>query len=233
VIDVHQDTRELLAGLPDRDVPALLHLLSCDDCTLNAVQSLTHDVEYGLAGEGEMSSEEAFQRLEETRPGLLRALEERRRHAQALLEALLELPAGERMRAVAREERFQERSLVRFYWAEGRVAARAGRPREALDLLLATRRKLLSLGRLHDAALATLDVALVLAEDRQPGEIHPLIHELLARFPSDAATAGVLVALAAFETVALEGREDLRKARALAAAYVQRMSRSGPHSTES
>lgn len=437
--DVHQETRELLAGLPDRDVPALLHLLSCDDCTLNAVQSLTREVEYGLAGDGEMDYEEAFHRLEETRPGLLRALEERRRHAQALLEALLELPAGERMWAVARQERFQEphlaevllersrsaqpkeprrseelarlawavaqhgaakstteyaaslrvraccllgnalrllrrldeadrafrqaarglmgpldiperalltgmlahlrlaqgrtdealalfwrsgylqglnadghhqgvclawiglvyldheepslalapltrarvvldageepalacrvrlglalchaaygrpvsaarfvaearglyprvddhRSLVRFYWAEGRVAARAGRPREALDLLLATRRKLLSLGRLHDAALATLDVALVLAEDRQPGEIHPLIHELLARFPSDAATAGVLVALAAFETVALEGREDLRKARALAAAYVQRMSRSGPHSTES
>jgi tetratricopeptide (TPR) repeat protein len=376
VIDVHRDTRKFLAGLPDRDVPALLHLLACDDCTLDAVQPPARQAEYGPGGgRGRLTdSAKAFQRLETTSPGMLRALEERRLHAQALLEALLDLPVGERLRAVAREARFQEPhlaevllersrsaqpreprrseelarlawavaqrgasrtsaehasslrvraccllgnalrllrrlnqadsafrqaaralvgpldmperaqlanlwghlrlaqgridealalfwragylhgqggdfhrqgvclariglayldheepslalapltharvvlddgeepalacrvrlglalchasygravaasrfvdearslylrikdpySLARFYWAEGRVAARAGRTQEALDLLLATRTRLLSLGRLHDAALATLDIALILAQNRQP-----------------------------------------------------------------
>jgi hypothetical protein len=128
-----------------------------------------------------------------------------------------------------------DRNRVRFFWAEGRVAARSGRTQEALDLLLATRTLWLRFERLADAALTTLDIALVLAQDRKPEEIHPLIHEVLASFPADPAAEGVAVALAAFEAIVLEGREgeDLTRAHALAAAYVQRMGRSGPHSTES
>jgi tetratricopeptide (TPR) repeat protein len=443
VSDRHRDTREFLAGLPERAVPALLHLLSCDDCTLNAVQSLRQEGGYGLGVEEEEATDygEMFQRLEEASPGLLRAFEERRRQTQSLLEDLLDVPVAERLRAVEREERFQEPHLaevllerssnaqpreprrseelarlalavmqggapkasteyaaslrvragcllgnalrllrrldeadvafrqaaqglmgpldiperallagllgrlrlaqgridealalcwragflyglegdchqqgiylawigliyldheepnmalppltharvamdaadepvlacrvrlglalchaaygrpvsagrlvdearnlygrvtddqnrVRFFWAEGRVAARSGRTQEALDLLLATRRMWLSFERLADAALATLDIALLLAQHRKPEEIHPLIHEIEASFPADPATAGMAVALAAFEAMALEGREgeDLKKAHALAIAYVLRMGRSGPHSTES
>jgi tetratricopeptide (TPR) repeat protein len=442
VSDRHRDTREFLAGLPERAVPALLHLLSCDDCTLNAVQSLRQEGGYGLGGEEEVVDYgEVFQQLEERTPGLLRAFEERSRQAQSLLADLLDVPMEERLRTVEREERFQEphlaevllerssdaqpkeprrseelarlalavmqggapktsaeyaaslrvragcllgnalrllrrldeadaafrqaaqglmgpmdiperaqltgllghlrlaqgridealalcwragylygldgdchqqgvylawigliyldheepdmalppltharvavdaadepvlacrvrlglalchaaygrpvsarrlvdearalyaqvkdhQSLVRFFWAEGRVAARSGRTQEALDLLLATRRRWLTFGRLPDAALTTLDIALVLAQVRKPEEIRPLIHEVLTSFPADPATKGMALALAAFEAIALEGQEeeDLKRAHALATAYVQRMGRSGPHSTES
>lgn len=135
MIDVHRDTREFLAGLPDRDIPALLHLLACDDCTLNAMQSLTQEVEYGLGGRRKMltACAEAFQRLEETSPGLLRALEERRLQAQALLEALLDLPAGERLRAVAREERFQEPHLAEVLLERSR-SAQPKEPRRSEEL---------------------------------------------------------------------------------------------------
>ena len=123
-------------------------------------------------------------------------------------------------------------SLARFFWAEGKVAAQAGASQEALDLLLAARGRWIGLGRLQDAALATLDVALVMARCRYPAGIHALIHELADHFPAHPATAGIRVALLAFEAVAreavsLESGEDLKKARSLAAAYVRRMVRGG------
>jgi hypothetical protein len=35
---VHQKTRELIANLPDQDIPALRHLLACDDCAIEQTQ---------------------------------------------------------------------------------------------------------------------------------------------------------------------------------------------------
>ena len=435
---VHQKTRELIASLPDRDLPAVRHLLACEDCALNALESLVSGGEEEVPAP-EVGSEEVLRHLGTFPPELLQAFRERLDTAEALLEVLVDLPAAERLSAVLREERFREphlaelllekslraqprearrseemarlayavalrsgaraggeysaslkvraccllgnalrllgdleaadrsfqvaaryfgaaldgperrmfnemvahlrlaqgrvdealallgragalceedgdlhrqgiclawaglicldhdeveraapllararialepseepalacrvrlglalcqaasgrrdraawlideartlyaqvgdaESLARFFWAEGKVAAQAGASQEALDLLLAARRRWIGLGRLQDAALSTLDVALVMARCRYPAGIHALIHELADHFPAHPATAGIRVALLAFEAVAreaaaLESGEDLKKARSLAAAYVRRMVRGGP-----
>jgi tetratricopeptide (TPR) repeat protein len=119
-----------------------------------------------------------------------------------------------------------ETRLSRFRWVEGKIAAQAGELAQALELLLAVRRGLIREGQLHEAALATLDLALVLARLERWEEIHPLVHELVEAFPNDPATNGAVIALGAFEALA-RGREDLRRARALAAGYLRRMRRRG------
>jgi hypothetical protein len=81
---VHQKTRELIASLPDRDVPALRHLLACEDCALNALESLAPREEKELTAPA-VGYEEVFRRLETFPPELLRALRERQEAAEALL----------------------------------------------------------------------------------------------------------------------------------------------------
>ena len=437
--EVHRRTREFLASLADRDVPALVHLLACDDCTLNALESLAQEVEAPPRRiEPAMDYGEVFQRLERWYPGVLKALEEKRAQAESLLGVLLDVPPGERLTAVERQERFQECSLaealieraleaqpreprrseelarlayaaarrsarkttvehaaslkvrsccllgnalrllgdlaeadrsfdraarhlggpldvpertlfnemvahlrlaqgrtdealallwragylcgvegdchrqgvclawvglvyldhdglekalemltqarvlleqeeepalacrvrlglalchasfgrtrsasryveearrlyprarehetlVRFYWAEGKVAMRAGRAQEGLELFLSARRQLISLGRLHDAALVTLDAALAMAQGGQAGDIRPLIHEMTERFPDHPAAGGVLLALSAFEALAREGMVDLKAGRSVAAGYIRRLSRGGDQLSE-
>lgn len=111
---VHQTTRELIASLPDRDIPAVRHLLACEDCAWNALESLAR----GPRGiEGELSppapgGEEVLRRLATFPPELLQAFRERQEAAEALLKALIDLPAAERLSAVLREERFRELHLA-------------------------------------------------------------------------------------------------------------------------
>ncbi|HTG31791.1 MAG TPA: hypothetical protein VLB76_02580 [Thermoanaerobaculia bacterium] len=115
--------------------------------------------------------------------------------------------------------------LVRFYWLEGRVSAHLGNLPEAVDLLEKVRGRLLKEGDLYEAALATLDLALLLARDERVAEIHPLIHELSAAFSVHPGADGALVALSAFEAIAAAKREDLEKAAEVAGGFLRRLSR--------
>ncbi|MEO6191570.1 MAG: hypothetical protein ABIS20_01045 [Thermoanaerobaculia bacterium] len=115
--------------------------------------------------------------------------------------------------------------LVRFYWLEGRVSAYLGNLPEAVDLLEKVRGRLLKEGDLYEAALATLDLALLLARDERGAEIHPLIHELGAAFSVHPGAEGAMVALSAFEAIAAAKREDLEKAAAVAGGCLRRLSR--------
>lgn len=72
----------------------------------------------------------AFASLEARTPGLLAALQKRRAETTALLEALLELPAAERPRAVMRDERFRQAHLAERLLEEAEMAE----PREAEEL---------------------------------------------------------------------------------------------------
>lgn len=131
----HLETRELLANLPQGSIPAVLHLLMCDECTLNALESLSREMQSTPAGAGSPlgCAVEVFRKLEEGVPGLLRALEERRSEAEGLLGELLEFPAAERGRVVMREGRFQQPHLAELA-LERSVEAAESDPLEAEEL---------------------------------------------------------------------------------------------------
>lgn len=69
---------------------------------------------------------------------------------------------------------------IRLYWLEGRLRARLGDVAQARELLVSVRKKYLTRLQLHEAMLATLDLAAVPA--RQSAEGRRLIDELEERF---------------------------------------------------
>ncbi|HYO15609.1 MAG TPA: hypothetical protein VE685_20625 [Thermoanaerobaculia bacterium] len=131
----HMETRELLADLPPESIPAVLHLLMCDECTLNALESLSRVMQPASPGAGSLLGgyDEVFREQEEGMTELLRALEERRSEAEGLLEELLEFPAGERTRVVIRDGRFQQPHLAELA-LERSAGARKSAPGEAEEL---------------------------------------------------------------------------------------------------
>ena len=72
------------------------------------------------------------------------------------------------------------RKTIRLYWLEGRLRARLGDVAQARELLVCVRKKYLTQLQLHEAVLATLDLAAVPA--RQSAEGRRLIDELEERF---------------------------------------------------
>ena len=112
-------------------------------------------------------------------------------------------------------------------WLEGRVALLTGDREEAAGLLSTARRSFLGAGKLYEAALATLDVILALPKPSRGVEsIHPLIHDVVERFPADVRRAGVVKALGAVELAAARCREaDFEAAVALAAGALRRFRR--------
>lgn len=76
--------------------------------------------------------------------------------------------------------------LYGFY---GAVLGMLGEPERACGLLRPARLRHLSEARLPEAALASLDLALVLADLGRISEIEPLAMELAERFPGEAAAA--------------------------------------------
>jgi hypothetical protein len=71
---------------------------------------------------------------------------------------------------------------IRLYWLEGQLRARLGDAAQARELLVSVRRKYLTQLQLHEAVLATLDLAAVPASGRKPEESHRLIDEMEERF---------------------------------------------------
>lgn len=74
--------------------------------------------------------------------------------------------------------------VVRVYWWEGRALARLGEREEALHVLESVRRRLIDEPSPAEAALATLDLALALAESDRAADVEPLAEALGAAFPT-------------------------------------------------
>jgi hypothetical protein len=105
-----------------------------------------------------------------------------------------------------------ERELVRIYGFEGRALARLGEREEALQVLEAVRRKLVQEPSPAEAALASLDLALVLAESGRAVEIEDLAVALETCFPEEPAAILSAGGIASFGDLAISGEPHLREA---------------------
>lgn len=103
-----------------------------------------------------------------------------------------------------------ELDLVRLLWLEGRIAARLGRPDEALGALARVRGEFISRGIPSDAALASLELALLYLEQGRPGEVKVLARQMAPIFQAQGIHREALAALRLFcraagdETVTVE-----------------------------
>jgi hypothetical protein len=106
--------------------------------------------------------------------------------AQSLLEETWRLYSG----STPAEE------MLRVYWAEARVLAGLGKGEEARHLLASVVERLLEEGSVAEAALAGLDLVLVLAELNRLAEVAELEARLAAALPAGSAAAAALPLLA-------------------------------------
>jgi tetratricopeptide (TPR) repeat protein len=132
-----------------------------------------------------------------------------RRHTEAL-------PLVVEAREIAIALRNQS-DVRRVLWLEARVEAGLGRRVDATAKLRQVRRELVDLRMAYDAALATLDLAVVLLEEGENAEVCALAAEMLAIFESLAVHREALAAVRVFwqaveaETATAElGRRLLR-----------------------
>jgi tetratricopeptide (TPR) repeat protein len=88
--------------------------------------------------------------------------------------------------------------LVRVLWLEARVAAGLGRRKEAAAALRQVRMDFAARGLAYDAALSTLDLAVVLLDDGRAAEVRTLAPEALPIFGSLGLQLEVLRALRLF-----------------------------------
>jgi tetratricopeptide (TPR) repeat protein len=98
------------------------------------------------------------------------------RHAEAV-----PLAAEARELAVALEN---EIDLLRVLWLEARIAAGLGRREEAVAKLRQVRREFAAREIAYDAALATLDLAVILLEAHDNAEVRALAAKMVAVFES-------------------------------------------------
>ena len=115
-----------------------------------------------------------------------------------------------------------ERELIRLYGFEGRALGRLGDREEALQILESVRRKLIAELSPAEAALASLDLALILAESGRAAEIESLAVALEASFPEEPALILAAGALASFGDLATAGEPHLRQAATDAAVTLRR-----------
>ncbi len=120
----HERTRELLASLSEAEVPAALHLLTCEDCYAEALRWLAERADLaGDPAEEKAGAEDLF-RLEWKAPGLVEAFARQRAEDEGLLRELLGLSPGERSRTVTKDSRFQSERLAELTLSESeRLAA--------------------------------------------------------------------------------------------------------------
>jgi tetratricopeptide (TPR) repeat protein len=135
--------------------------------------------------------------------------------AQALLPQVQEL-----FRSIARPIDF-----IRLRWAEGRIAAGLGRRAEAEATFLAVRDEFLRHGMGYDAALVSLDLAILYAEERRTEELKRLAGEIGPIFESRDVHREALAALMLFKEACQEERLTLQLATEIASS-LQRERRS-------
>jgi transcriptional regulator with XRE-family HTH domain len=88
--------------------------------------------------------------------------------------------------------------LLRVTWLSGRVAAGLGRRAEARAAFEQVRREFAALGNGYDAALASLELAVLHLEEGRPGEVRALAAEMVATFGAQRVHREALAALALF-----------------------------------
>ncbi|HEX4498603.1 MAG TPA: hypothetical protein VIE43_23195 [Thermoanaerobaculia bacterium] len=102
------------------------------------------------------------------------------------------------------------RERVRAHWLEARVLGLLGDRDEALQILESVRQMLFAEPSPAEAALASLDLGLMLAEAGRAGEIEALARELRTEFPGESAMIGAAGGLLRFAELALAGEVDAR-----------------------
>ncbi|HEX7185125.1 MAG TPA: hypothetical protein VF756_25075 [Thermoanaerobaculia bacterium] len=112
--------------------------------------------------------------------------------------------------------------LTRAYWLEGRLAAATGDLPDARGLLEGVRRKLIDERSFGDAALATLDLGVLLARLGWAEEVEPLGREVEAAFPGARGLSELLYGLRALSRAAAQGEAAVDDRRAEAAFELRR-----------
>jgi tetratricopeptide (TPR) repeat protein len=149
----------------------------------------------------------------------------------ALAASLAQTGDEERARRVLKQswQLFAEVSepaeMLRVYAWEGRVLACLGDRDEALHVLESVRRQLLAEPSPAEAALVSLDLALVLAESCRAEEIEALAEELRSSFPEIPTMLRAAQHLSAVGILAREGEPRLREATFKTAITLRRMFR--------
>lgn len=96
--------------------------------------------------------------------------------------------------------------FIRLRWAEGRIAAGLGRRDEAEATFLAVRQEFLRHGMGYDAALVSLDLATLFAQERRTDELKRLAAEIGPIFESRDVHREALAALVLFREACQEER---------------------------
>lgn len=96
--------------------------------------------------------------------------------------------------------------FIRLRWAEGRIAVSLGRRDEAEMTFLAVRQELLRHGMGYDAALVSLDLAMLYAQDRRTEELKRLAAEIGPIFEARDVHREALAALVLFREACQEER---------------------------
>ncbi len=110
---------------------------------------------------------------------------------------------------------------TRLRWLEGRIAAASGRPDEAAAALREVRDELVERRIAYDAALATLELAALLAGEGKTAEVKALAAESAPIFAAQRVERERLAALTLFRQAAGEERLTAALARRLLAAFKQ------------
>jgi tetratricopeptide (TPR) repeat protein len=114
------------------------------------------------------------------------------------------------------------RETTRAFWLEARVLGRLGESLEALQILESVRQKLFTEPSPAEAALASIDLGLLLAESGRAGEIEILAEALRTSFPGEAMLIVSAGGLLRFAELALAGEPDPRLMARHAAATMRR-----------
>jgi tetratricopeptide (TPR) repeat protein len=102
---------------------------------------------------------------------------------------------------------------LRLRWLEGRVAAGLGRTGEAVEALSQVRAGFAELGIAYDAALATLELAVVYLEQGRTREVKALARQMAPIFKAQGVHRGALAALKLFCQAAEEEAATVELAR--------------------
>jgi len=108
-----------------------------------------------------------------------------------------------------------ELDTLRLRWLEGRIAAGLGRTEEALAALSEVRSRFAELDIAYDAALATLEVAVLHLEQGRTGEVKELAMEMAPIFQAQGVHREALAALQLFCEAAKKEAVTVELARRL------------------
>jgi tetratricopeptide (TPR) repeat protein len=117
--------------------------------------------------------------------------------------------------------------LARLSWTEARIAAGLGQTEAAVHLFQRLRQEFVDRGMAYDAALVTLDLTALHAQEGRTDEVKRLAVEMVAIFRAQDVPREALAALLFFRKAAEHERATARLAREIAAFLEKRRADSG------